>query len=175
MTNESQMMASKIPVTVGLRFFTVYGPWGRPDMALYIFTKKILAGETIDVFGFGKMRRDFTYIDDIVEGVFSLLDQKPSGASNWSGKNPNPSNSSAPWEIFNIGNNKPTELEYFISLIEKNLNKKAIKNYLEMQPGDVEETAADISKLNQITDFVPSTSIEDGIPKFISWYRTFHN
>ena len=175
MTNESQMMASKIPVTVGLRFFTVYGPWGRPDMALYIFTKKILAGETIDVFGFGKMRRDFTYIDDIVEGVFSLLDQKPSGASNWSGKNPNPSNSSAPWEIFNIGNNKPTELEYFISLIEKNLNKKAIKNYLEMQPGDVEETAADISKLNQITGFVPSTSIEDGIPKFISWYRTFHN
>ena len=164
----------KLPCT-GLRFFTVYGPWGRPDMALYIFTKKILAGEPIDVFGFGKMRRDFTYIDDIVEGVFSLLDKKPSGDSNWSGKNPNPSSSSAPWEVFNIGNNKPTELEYFISLIEKNLNKKAIKNYLEMQPGDVEETAADISKLNQITDFVPSTSIEDGIPKFISWYRTFHN
>ena len=161
--------------SIGLRFFTVYGPWGRPDMALYIFTKKILAGEPIDVFGFGKMRRDFTYIDDIVEGVFSLLDKKPSGDSNWSGKNPNPSNSSAPWEVFNIGNNKPTELEYFISLIEKNLNKKAIKNYLEMQPGDVEETAADISKLNQITGFVPSTSIEDGIPKFISWYRTFHN
>ena len=161
--------------TIGLRFFTVYGPWGRPDMALYIFTKKILAGEPIDVFGFGKMRRDFTYIDDIVEGVFSLLDKKPSGDSNWSGKNPNPSNSSAPWEVFNIGNNKPTELEYFISLIEKNLNKKAIKNYLEMQPGDVEETAADISKLNKMTGFVPSTSIEDGIPKFISWYRTFHN
>ena len=164
----------KIPCT-GLRFFTVYGPWGRPDMALYIFTKKILEGEPIDVFGFGKMRRDFTYIDDIVEGVFSLLDQKPSGASNWSGKNPNPSNSIAPWEIFNIGNNKPTELEYFISLIEKNLNKKAIKNYIEMQPGDVEETAADISKLNKVTGFVPSTSIEEGIPKFISWYRKFHN
>ena len=164
----------KIPCT-GLRFFTVYGPWGRPDMALYIFTKKILAGEPIDVFGFGKMRRDFTYIDDIVEGIFKLLDKKPSGSSDWTGKKPNPSFSSAPWNIFNIGNNKPTELEYFISLIEKNLGKKAIKNYLEMQPGDVEETAADISKLNKATGFVPSTSIEIGIPKFISWYRTFHN
>ena len=164
----------KLPCT-GLRFFTVYGPWGRPDMALYIFTKKILAGEPIDVFGFGKMRRDFTYIDDIVEGISKLLDKKPSGSLDWNGKKPNPSFSSAPWNIFNIGNNKPTELEYFISLIEKNLDKKAIKNYLKMQPGDVEETAADISKLNQITGFVPSTSIEDGIPKFISWYRTFHN
>ena len=164
----------KLPCT-GLRFFTVYGPWGRPDMALYIFTKKILAGEPIDVFGFGKMRRDFTYIDDIVEGIYKLLDKKPSGSPDWTGNNPNPSNSSAPWEIFNIGNNKPTELEYFISLIEKNLNKKAIKNYLDMQPGDVEETAADISKLNKATGFVPSTSIEIGIPKFISWYRTFHN
>ena len=164
----------KLPCT-GLRFFTVYGPWGRPDMALYIFTKKILAGEPIDVFGFGKMRRDFTYIDDIVEGIFKLLDKKPSGSSNWTGKKPNPSFSSAPWNIFNIGNNKPTELEYFISLIEKHLNKKAIKNYLEIQPGDVEETAADISKLNKATSFVPSTSIEEGIPKFISWYRTFHN
>ncbi len=164
----------KLPCT-GLRFFTVYGPWGRPDMALYIFTKKILAGEPIDVFGFGKMRRDFTYIDDIVEGIFRLLDKKPSGSLNWTGKKPNPSFSSAPWNIFNIGNNKPTELEYFISLIEKNLNKKAIKNYLEIQPGDVEETAADISKLNEATGFIPSTSIEVGIPKFISWYRKFHN
>ena len=164
----------KLPCT-GLRFFTVYGPWGRPDMALYIFTKKILAGEPIDVFGFGKMRRDFTYIDDIVEGIFKLLDKKPSGSSNWTGKKPNPSFSSAPWNIFNIGNNNPTELEYFISLIEKNLGKKAIKNYLDIQPGDVQETAADISKLNKVTGFVPSTSIETGIPKFISWYRTFHN
>ena len=164
----------KLPCT-GLRFFTVYGPWGRPDMALYIFTKKILAGEPIDVFGFGKMRRDFTYINDIVEGIFKLLDKKPSGSLNWTGKKPNPSFSSAPWDIFNIGNNKPTELEYFISLIEKNLNKKAIKNYLEIQPGDVEETAADISKLNKATGFIPSTSIEVGIPKFISWYRKFHN
>ena len=164
----------KLPCT-GLRFFTVYGPWGRPDMALYIFTKKILAGEPIDVFGFGKMRRDFTYIDDIVEGVFKILDKKPSGSLNWTGKKPTPSFSSAPWNIFNIGNNKPTELEYFISLIEKNLNKKAIKNYLEIQPGDVEETAADISKLNKATGFIPSTSIEAGIPKFISWYRKFHN
>ena len=164
----------KLPCT-GLRFFTVYGPWGRPDMALYIFTKKILAGEPIDVFGFGKMRRDFTYIDDIVEGIFKLLDKKPSGSSDWTGKKPNPSFSSAPWNIFNIGNNKPTEIEYFISIIEKNLDKKAIKNYLDIQPGDVEETAADISKLNKATGFVPSTSIEIGIPKFISWYSTFHN
>ncbi len=164
----------KLPTT-GLRFFTVYGPWGRPDMALYIFTKKILAGEPIDVFGHGKMKRDFTYIDDVTEGIIRLISKTPSSDPNWTGERPNPSSSSAPWSIFNIGNNKPTELEYFITLIEKNLNKKAIKNYLEMQPGDVEETAADLSKLNKITGFVPSTSIEDGISKFISWYRTFHN
>ena len=116
--------------TTGLRFFTVYGPWGRPDMALYIFTRKILAGEPIDVFGHGRMKRDFTYIDDIVEGIIRLIDKKPSSNPNWSGGDPNPSTSSAPWSIFNIGNNKPTELEYFISIIEKNLGKKAIKNYL---------------------------------------------
>ena len=159
----------------GLRFFTVYGPWGRPDMALYIFTKKILAGEPIDVFGHGKMKRDFTYITDIVEGIIKLMDKPPLGNKKWSGKNPIPSTSSAPWAIFNIGNNQPTELEYFISTIEKTLGKKAIKNYLKMQPGDVSETAADIDKLNKITGFTPSTSIEDGIPKFVSWYNTFHN
>ncbi len=164
----------KLPCT-GLRFFTVYGPWGRPDMALYIFTKKILAGEPIDVFGFGKMKRDFTYIDDIVEGIIKITDNKPNGNSKWTGKVPDPSASSAPWEIYNIGNNKPTELEYFISLIEKHLGKKAIKNYLEIQSGDVKETAADISKLNKLTGFVPSTQIEQGIPKFISWYKSFHN
>ena len=163
-----------IPST-GLRFFTVYGPWGRPDMALYIFTKKILSGEPIDVYGYGKMKRDFTYIDDIVEGIIRLIDKPPKGNKDWSGIKPNPSSSSAPWAIFNIGNNKPTELEYFISLIEKNLGKKAIKNYLEMQPGDVSETAADIKNLSQIIGFKPSTSIEDGIPKFISWYKNFHN
>ena len=159
----------------GLRFFTVYGPWGRPDMALYIFTKKILAGEPIDVFGHGKMKRDFTYITDIVEGIIKLMDKPPLGNKKWSGKNPIPSTSSAPWAIFNIGNNQPTELEYFISTIEKTLGKKAIKNYLKMQPGDVSETAADIDNLNKITGFTPSTSIEDGIPKFVSWYNTFHN
>jgi UDP-glucuronate 4-epimerase len=158
-----------------LRFFTVYGPWGRPDMALYIFTKKILADEPIDVYGFGKMKRDFTYIDDIVEGIIGLIDNQPSGNSRWTGLDPEPSSSSAPWEIYNIGNNKPTELEYFISLIEKNLGKKAIKNYLDIQPGDVEETSADISRLNKLTGFIPSTRIEEGIPKFISWYKTFHN
>ena len=164
----------RLPCT-GLRFFTVYGAWGRPDMALYIFTKKILANEPIDVYGFGKMKRDFTYIDDIVEGIIGLIDNQPSGNSRWTGFDPEPSSSSAPWEIYNIGNNKPTELEYFISLIEKNLGKKAIKNYLDIQPGDVEETSADISRLNKLTGFIPSTRIEEGIPKFISWYKTFHN
>ncbi len=164
----------RLPCT-GLRFFTVYGPWGRPDMALYIFTKKILADEPIDVYGFGKMRRDFTYIDDIVEGIIGLIDNQPSGNSRWTGFDPEPSSSSAPWQIYNIGNNNPTELEYFISLIEKNLGKKAIKNYLDIQPGDVEETSADISRLNKLTGFIPSTRIEEGIPKFISWYKTFHN
>ena len=164
----------RLPCT-GLRFFTVYGPWGRPDMALYIFTRKILADEPIDVYGFGKMKRDFTYIDDIVEGIIGLIDNQPTGNSRWTGFDPKPSSSSAPWEIYNIGNNKPTELEYFISVIEKNLGKKAIKNYLDIQPGDVEETSADISRLNKLTGFVPSTCIEEGIPKFISWYKTFHN
>ena len=161
--------------STGLRFFTVYGPWGRPDMALYIFTRKILTGEPIDVFGHGRMKRDFTYIDDIVEGIIRLIDKKPSSNPNWSRGNPDPSTSSAPWSIFNIGNNKPTELEYFISIIEKNLGKKAIKNYLDMQPGDVSETAADIQKLNKITGFTPEIKIEDGIPKFLSWYKDFHN
>ncbi len=163
----------KLPCT-GLRFFTVYGPWGRPDMALYIFTKKILSGTPIDVYGYGKMKRDFTYIDDIVKGVIGLINKPSNGNENWSGTEPNPSYSSAPWRIFNIGNNNPTELEYFISLIEKNIGKKAIKNYLEMQPGDVSETSADIKNLNQFTGFMPSTSLEDGIPKFISWYNNFH-
>ena len=162
-----------LPCT-GLRFFTVYGPWGRPDMALYIFTKKILSGEPIDVYGHGKMKRDFTYIDDIVEGIIRLIDKPSKKNKDWSGIKPNPSSSSAPWAIFNIGNNKPTQLEYFISLIEKNLGKEAIKNYLEMQPGDVSETAADINNLDQIIGFKPSTSIEDGIPKFISWYKNYH-
>ena len=161
--------------TTGLRFFTVYGPWGRPDMALYIFTKKILAGEPIDVFGHGKMKRDFTYIDDIVEGIIKLIDKKPSSNPNWSGRDPEPSTSSAPWSVFNIGNNKPTELEYFISIIEKNLGKKAIKNYLDMQPGDVSETAASIQKLNKISGFTPEIKIEDGVPKFLAWYKDYHN
>ena len=160
--------------STGLRFFTVYGPWGRPDMALYIFTKKILANEPIDVFGHGKMKRDFTYISDIVEGIIKLMDKPTKKNKSWSGEKPSPSSSSAPWAIFNIGNNKPTELEYFISIIERTLGKKAIKNYLEMQPGDVSETAADIDNLNKITGFKPSISIEDGIPKFISWYKTFN-
>ena len=159
----------------GLRFFTVYGPWGRPDMALFIFTKKILNNEAIDIFGHGKMKRDFTYIDDIVEGILRLLDHVPKISSDWSGEKPIPSYSSAPWSIYNIGNNNPTELEYFISLIEKILGKKAIRNYLPMQPGDVSETAANIQRLNKIIGFCASTKIEEGIPKFISWYKNFYN
>ena len=121
------------------------------------------------------MRRDFTYIDDIVEGIIRLIDKKPSGNPNWSGENPEPSTSSAPWSIFNIGNNNPTELEHFISIIETNLGKRAIKNYLGMQAGDVSETAANIDKLNKITGFTPEVKIEEGIPKFLSWYKNFHN
>ena len=161
--------------TTGLRFFTVYGPWGRPDMALYIFTKKILAGEPIDIYGYGKMKRDFTYIEDIVEGVIRLINKIPIPDKIWDANDPNPSSSSSPWSIFNIGNNKPTELEYFISIIENCLGKKAIKNYLEMQPGDVSKTAASIEKLESAIGFTPNTSIEEGIPKFISWYKDFHN
>ena len=120
------------------------------------------------------MKRDFTYIDDIVEGIFRIIDKKPTGNSQWTGKNPDPSTSSAPWSIYNIGNNSPIELEYFISLIEKNLGKKAIKNYLNIQPGDVYETAANISKLEDKVNFSPLTPIEKGIPKFIEWYKNYY-
>ena len=161
--------------TSGLRFFTVYGPWGRPDMALFIFCKAILQEEFIEIFNQGDMKRDFTYIDDIVEGIYRLIGHIPKENKKFNFFDPNPSLSSAPWAVFNIGNNKPTELEYFISVIEKSIGKKAIKNYMDIQPGDVSETAADISKIKELTGFIPSTSIEEGIPKFISWYNSFHN
>lgn len=160
--------------TTGLRFFTVYGPWGRPDMALFIFTRKILAGEPIEVFNYGKCRRDFTFIDDIVEGVIRTLDNVPVANENWSGDQPDPGTSKAPYRIYNIGNNQPVELLRFIEIIEENVGKKAIKNLLPLQPGDVPETYADIDDLMNDVGFKPNTSIEDGIRRFVAWYRDYY-
>lgn len=160
--------------TTGLRFFTVYGPYGRPDMALFIFTKAILEGKPIDVYNFGKMKRDFTYVDDIVEGIVKLIPQIPAGNKNWKGLRPDPATSLAPYRLFNIGNNKPIELLRFIEVLEEKLKKKAIKNFLPLQDGDVEETYADITDLQKETGFTPSTSIEEGIEKFVYWYREYY-
>ncbi|HKW86345.1 MAG TPA: NAD-dependent epimerase [Nitrospiraceae bacterium] len=162
-----------LPCT-GLRFFTVYGPWGRPDMALFIFTKAILAGKTIDVFNHGKMRRDFTYIDDIVEGVVRVLDKPATPDPNWSGEEPNPGTSSAPYRLYNIGNHQPVELLRFIEVLEDALGKKAGKNFLPLQPGDVPETYADVDDLIKDMDFKPNTPIEVGIRRFVEWYRSFY-
>ncbi len=163
-----------LPVT-GLRFFTVYGPWGRPDMALFLFTKAILEGNPINVFNYGKMQRDFTYIDDIVEGIFRLSGHIPQKNENWDPFNPDPSSSNAPYRLYNIGNNKPVELNYFIEVLENNLGKKAVKNLMPIQAGDVEATYADISHLKEEVDFNPDTSIEDGIKKFVEWYIDYFN
>ena len=160
--------------TTGLRFFTVYGPWGRPDMALFLFTKAILEGRTIDVFNYGKMRRDFTYIDDIIEGVIRVLDKTPEPNPNYSEFDSDPGTSSAPYKIYNIGNNKPVELMHFIEALEAALGKKASKNMLPMQPGDVPETYADIDDLEKDTGFKPNTPIEVGISRFIEWYRSYY-
>ena len=160
--------------TTGLRFFTVYGPWGRPDMALFLFTKAILEGRAIDVFNYGKMRRDFTYIDDITEGVLRASDNIASPNPDWSGYDPDTGISAAPYKIYNIGNNKPVELGYFIEVLEDCLGTKAVKNLLPMQPGDVPETYANIDDLQKDVGFKPSTSIEVGIPRFVEWYRSFY-
>lgn len=160
--------------TSGLRFFTVYGPWGRPDMAAFIFTKAILEGKYIKVFNNGEMRRDFTYIDDIVEGVIRVLDKPPLSNPSWSGLEPDPSFSSAPYKIFNIGNNQPVKLTDFIQEIESALSTKAKKEFLPIQPGDVPETYADIQALKEYVNFQPSTSIRDGISKFINWYKDYY-
>ena len=162
-----------IPVS-GLRFFTVYGPWGRPDMALFIFTKKILNGETIDVFNNGQHKRDFTYIDDIVEGVVRVTDNDATSNADWNSDNPDPATSKAPYRLYNICNNSPVELMYFIEQIEKNLDKKANKNYLPLQPGDVPETYADVDALIDYVGYSPSTSIESGIEKFVKWYKEYY-
>jgi UDP-glucuronate 4-epimerase len=163
----------KIPAT-GLRFFTVYGPWGRPDMALFLFTKAILEGKPIDVFNFGKMKRDFTYIDDIVEGVVKVAETIPHPNHDWSGSHPDPATSCAPYKLYNIGNNNPVELMDFIEALEVNLNKKAEKNFLPMQAGDVPATYADVDDLEKDVGFKPSTSVETGIKKFVEWYKGYY-
>ncbi len=160
--------------TTGLRFFTVYGPWGRPDMALFLFTKAILEDRAIDVYNYGDMQRDFTYIDDIVEGVVRVIDNPPKGNLNWSGKNPDPSSSKAPYKIYNIGNNAPVGLMDFIEEIEKKIGKKARKNFLPLQPGDVKSTYADVSDLIEDLGYKPQTPIREGISNFIDWYLDYY-
>jgi UDP-glucuronate 4-epimerase len=160
--------------TTGLRFFTVYGPWGRPDMALFLFTKAILEGKPIDVFNHGDMRRDFTYIDDIVSGIMGVIDNPAVPNPSWSGKTPDPSSSVAPYRVYNIGNNSPVSLMEFIGAIEENLGQKAEKNFLPLQPGDVPATYADISDLTRDTGYMPKTGVKEGIKNFIDWYRNFY-
>jgi len=162
-----------VPAT-GLRFFTVYGPWGRPDMALFMFTKAILHGRPIDVFNFGKMQRDFTYIDDIVEGVVRVMGKTPEPNLGWSGKTPDPGTSLAPYKIYNIGNNQPVELMRFIEVLEQQLGRKAEKNMLPMQPGDVPATWADVDDLVRDVGFKPNTRIEEGLERFVAWYRSYY-
>ena len=164
----------RIPTT-GLRFFTVYGPWGRPDMALFKFTRNILAGKPIDVFNHGNHRRDFTYIDDIVEGVIRVLDRIPEPNPQWSGDTPDSATSTAPYQLYNIGNNNPVELMRYIEVLEDCLGKKAQKNMLPLQPGDVPATYADISDLVRDVNYKPDMSIEQGITNFVDWYRGYYN
>jgi len=161
--------------TTGLRFFTVYGPWGRPDMALFKFTKAILSGESIPVFNYGKHRRDFTYIDDIVEGVILVLDRPSTPNPEWSGDQPDSGTSKAPWRVYNIGNNNPVDLMDYIKALEKGLAKTAKKEFLPLQPGDVPETYADVKDLVEQFEYKPSTNIEEGITKFISWYHEYYS
>lgn len=158
--------------TTGLRFFTVYGPWGRPDMAMFLFTKAIIDGKPIKVFNHGKMKRDFTYVDDIVEGIIRIQDQPPVKNIAWAGDDL--SSSSAPYKVFNIGNSEPVQLELFINAIEKALGKTAVKDYMPIQPGDVEATYADVSDLESVTKFSPQTSVELGVQRFVDWYKNYY-
>lgn len=162
-----------LPCT-GLRFFTVYGPWGRPDMALFLFTRAILEGRPIDVFNHGKMRRDFTFIDDIVEGIVRTLDHTAPANPEWSGDRPDPATSRAPYRLYNIGNNQPVELMHLIETLETALGMKATKNMLPMQPGDVPATYADVDDLMRDVGFKPATPIEVGVARFVEWYRSFY-
>ena len=163
----------RIPTT-GLRFFTVYGPWGRPDMAYFKFTQNILAGKPIDVFNNGNHQRDFTYIDDIVEGVVRVLDKIPQPNPDWSGDAPDSASSTAPYRLYNIGNNQPVELMHYIEVLEDCLGKKAVKNMLPMQPGDVQATYADVDELVKAIDYKPAMSVEEGMARFVDWYRTYY-
>jgi len=160
--------------TSGLRFFTVYGPWGRPDMSLFMFTQNILEGKPIDVFNFGNHRRDFTYIDDIVEGVVRVIDQPATSNPNWQGDNPDPGTSLAPYRVYNIGNNNPVHLLTFIETLENCLGKKAIKNLLPLQLGDVPDTYADVSDLVNDFNYKPATLLVEGVSKFVAWYKDFY-
>ena len=160
--------------TTGLRFFTVYGPWGRPDMALFKFTKNIIEGKPIDVYNNGDMMRDFTYVDDIVEAISRLVEKKAKPNPEWSGKNPDPSSSYAPYKVYNIGNNSPVNLMDFIEAIEEKVGKKAIKNFMPLQAGDVPATYADVEDLYRDIDFRPETSIKDGVGKFVDWYIDYY-
>ncbi|MET0655901.1 MAG: NAD-dependent epimerase [Pseudoxanthomonas sp.] len=160
--------------TTGLRFFTVYGPWGRPDMALFLFTRRILAGEPIDVFNHGHHTRDFTYVDDIVEGVIRTLDRVPGPDPAYDPLNPTPASSTAPYRVYNIGNHQPVQLLRYIEVLEECLGRKAERNLLPLQPGDVPDTYADVAALQRDTDYSPSTSIETGVRRFVDWYRDFY-
>jgi len=160
--------------TTGLRFFTVYGPFGRPDMALFLFTKAIVEGKPIDVYNHGKMKRDFTYVDDIVEAIARLVPKIPKPDPKWSALKPDPSSSFAPYRVYNIGNNKPVELLRFIEIIEEKTGRKAIKNFMPLQDGDVPETYADIDDLIREVDFKPSTTIETGVSNFVNWYLDYY-
>jgi UDP-glucuronate 4-epimerase len=163
----------QLPAT-GLRFFTVYGPWGRPDMAMYLFSKAIISDEPIKLFNSGKMRRDFTYIDDLSETVLRLLDRPPQGDLEWSAVDPNPATSSAPWKIYNIGNGNPEELLHVVELLEKQFGKTARKELCPMQPGDVAVTYADTSELVRAIGFRPTTGVDEGVAKFTDWFRSYH-
>jgi UDP-glucuronate 4-epimerase len=160
--------------TTGLRFFTVYGPWGRPDMALFLFTRNILAGKPIDVFNNGKHTRGFTYIDDIVEGVIRILDKPSSGNPEWSGARPDPATSAAPYRIYNIGSNSATQLMRYVELIEQNLGRKAEINFLPLQQGDVPDACADVEHLMNDVGYRPQTPVEVGIARFIEWYKSYY-
>jgi UDP-glucuronate 4-epimerase len=162
-----------LPCT-GLRFFTVYGPWGRPDMAVFLFTRAIVEGRPIDVFNNGQMRRDLTYIDDIVEGVVRTLDRPATTNPEWSGDRPDPASSRAPYRLYNIGNNQPVELMQLIEMLEEALGKAAVKNMLPMQPGDIPATCADVDALSRDVGFAPHTPIQTGVRKFVDWYREFY-
>ncbi|MFP4287910.1 MAG: NAD-dependent epimerase [Bacteroidales bacterium] len=160
--------------TTGLRFFTVYGPWGRPDMALFLFTKAIIEGKPIDIYNNGNMQRDFTYVDDIVEGLVRVINHAPKGRSDWSGKDPDPSCSMAPYKVYNIGNSSPVKLMDFIEAIEKSIGKEATKNYMPIQPGDVPATWANVDDLVEDLDYRPATPVTAGIQRFVEWYRGYY-